>query len=30
LEPAVLEEAPKIDLPILLEKPDYIVIYKPK
>jgi 23S rRNA pseudouridine1911/1915/1917 synthase len=25
-----LEEAPKIDLPILLEKPDYIVIYKPK
>ncbi len=30
LEPVILEEAPKIDLPILLEKQDYLVIYKPK
>jgi len=30
LEPVILEEAPKIDLPVLLEKKDYLVIYKPK
>ncbi len=30
VQPIVLEEAPNIDLPVLLEKEDYLVIYKPK
>ncbi len=30
LEPAILDEAPQIDLSIKLEKQDYLVLYKPK
>jgi len=30
LWPVILEEAPKIDLPIKLDKEDYLIIYKPK
>jgi hypothetical protein len=30
LEPVILEESPKINLPVKLEKEDYLVIYKPK
>lgn len=30
LSPVILEEAPKIEIPILLEKEDYMIINKPK
>ena len=30
LSPVILEEAPKIEIPIILEKEDYIIINKPK
>jgi len=30
LSPVMLEEAPEIDIPIMLEKKDYLVINKPK
>jgi 23S rRNA-/tRNA-specific pseudouridylate synthase len=30
LSPVILDEAPKIQIPILLEKEDYLVINKPK
>ena len=30
LSPIILEEAPKIDLPVVLEKEDFLVINKPK
>ncbi|MEI6774484.1 MAG: S4 domain-containing protein [bacterium] len=30
LSPIILDEAPKIDIPILLEKKDYLIINKPK
>lgn len=30
LSPVILEEAPNIEIPIILEKEDYIVIHKPK
>jgi 23S rRNA-/tRNA-specific pseudouridylate synthase len=30
LSPIILEEAPKIEIPIILEKEDYMVINKPK
>ena len=30
LSPVILEEAPNIEIPIILEKEDYIIIHKPK
>jgi hypothetical protein len=30
MESEVLAQSPEIDLKILIERPDYIVIYKPK
>jgi 23S rRNA-/tRNA-specific pseudouridylate synthase len=30
LSPVILEEAPKIDIPILVEKEDYLILNKPK
>jgi 23S rRNA-/tRNA-specific pseudouridylate synthase len=30
LSPVILDEAPKIQIPIVLEKEDYLIINKPK